>query len=185
MKVNGQTKPSQLDRLESLEKAAETLSMGVRVSQMLVQQLMGQLKQVQEQLHIKTSAVNELQYRQLALQKLTGVDLSALQKTSDEFRLEEWNRISLDDSKSKELVSSDKLESRDQTVVFSSSTPELPEDRGIFRSKVKVSELGSPEAESAFIGKSVGDTFAITLADHKHLVTILEILTGPTQEAGE
>ena len=183
MKVNGQTKPSQLDRLEALEKNAETLSMGVRVSQMLVKQVMDRMQQTQEMLHVKSSALSDLQYRLLALQKVTGVDLALVQKEADRLKLEEWTRASDEDSASRGLVKSDAVKSKESIVVFTSTTPDQPEDRGVFRSKIRVLELGSLPAMEAFEGKKPGDVFDITLSDQKHQVTLLEVYEEPKQEA--
>lgn len=183
MKVNGQTKPSQLDRLEALEKNTETLSMGVRVSQMLVKQVMERMQQTQEMLHIKSSALSDLQYRLLALQKVTGVDLALVQTEADRLKLEEWDRASKEDSAARGLVKSDEVSSKQSIVVFTSTTPDLPEDRGVFRSKVRVVELGSVPVMEAFEGKRPGDVFEVNLADQKHQVTLLEVYEEPKQEA--
>jgi len=134
-------------------------------------------------LHVKSSALNDLQYRLLALQKVTGVDLALVQAEADRLKLEEWKRASDEDSKAKGLVSADVVKSKESVVVFTSSTPDLPEDRGVFRSKIRVLELGSLPAMEAFEGKKPGDVFDVTLADQRHVVTLLEVYDEPKQEA--
>lgn len=179
MKATGLNKPNQLERIAALEKNAETLSMGVRVSQMLIKQITEQFQHVQQQLYIKTSAVNDLQYRLLALQAVTGVDLNKVQSEADRLKIEEWNKASNEDSLAKGLVAVSEVLDEESIVVFTSSTPELPEDRGVFRSKVRLIELGSKEATTTFKGKKVNDQFEVVLADQKHLVTLLEVYSAP------
>ena len=184
MKQTGITKPNQLERIQLLEKTAETLSMGVRVSQMLVQQVGQQLQQLQEQNHIKSSMINDLQYRILALQKVTGVDLEKLQVEADYFKLEEWSKASSEDSAAKKLTEAKSVSSYDSVVVFTTSTPDL-KDGGIFRSKIRVSELGSATAMAEFLDKSAGDTFEVILADQKHVVTLLQVLEDNSATTAE
>lgn len=182
MKATGLNKPNQLERIAALEKNAETISMGVRVSQMLVKQITEQFQQLQQQLYIKTSAVNDLQYRLLALQAVTGVDIDKVQAEADRLKIEEWNKASDEDSIAKGLVAIDSVLDEQSIVIFMSSTPDLPEDRGIFRSKVRLIELGSKEAIDAFRGKKVGDEFEVVLAEQKHLVTLLAIYSEPESQ---
>lgn len=183
MKVTGQNKPNQLERIAALEKNAETLSMGVRVSQMLVKQVMERMQQTQEMLHVKSSALNDLQYRLLALQEVTGVDLALVQAEADRIKLKEWDRASKEDSEARGLVKTDFVKNKESIVVFTSTTPYTSEDQGVFRSKVRVIELGSLPAMEAFEGKRSGDVFDVTLADQTHRVTLLEVYEEPKQEA--
>jgi hypothetical protein len=176
MKQTGLNKPNQLERITSLEKNAETLSMGVRVSQMLVQQMLQRVTQLEERLAFVVSSNNDLQYRLLALQKVTGVDLNALQTEADRLKLEEWNQASADDNVAKGLVAVESVSGPETTVVFTSTTPSLSEDRGIFRSKVKVSEIGTAQAIEVFQDKKPGDKFELTLNGQIHLVELLEVL---------
>jgi hypothetical protein len=182
MKQTGTGKPNQLERISSLEETCQTLSMGVRVSQMLVKQLTSTIQDLQEQIHIKSSMLNDFQYRLLALQKHSAVEQSVLQKEVDALRLVDWNIACEQDSKEKELYPVEQILDANDIVVFTSSTPESPVDRGIFRSKVKVSALGPVEVIQAFDGKKVGDKFEVSLAETKHLVEILQILKEPKKE---
>jgi hypothetical protein len=152
---------------------------------MLVKQMMDKLQQTQEMLHVKSSALNDLQYRLLALQKVTGVDLKQVQAEADRLKLEEWNRASSEDSVARGLVSVDVVKNKESIVVFTSTTPDLPEDRGVFRSKVRVLELGSLPAMEAFEGKKPGDVFDVMLADQRHQVTLIEVLEEPKEAQGE
>jgi hypothetical protein len=181
MKQSGVTKPNQLERIAALEKNAETVSMGVRVSQMLVQQMMGKVQELNEKLHVSTAMINDLQYRLLAVQKVSGLDLNSLQKEADRLKLEEWTKASDEDSASRGLLPAAEVASQNSVVVFTSTTPESQEDKGIFRSKVKVLEIGSTEAAAAFYGKKPGDKFDIVLADTKHVVELLQVLEEPKE----
>lgn len=182
MKQTGLNKPNQLERITALEKNAETVSMGVRVSQMLVQQMLSRVTQLEERLNFVLSANTELQYKLLALQKVTGVDVAQLQLESDRIRLEEWTEVSKEDNEKKGLVSSPSVSSSESTVVFTSTTPSAKEDKGIFRSKVKVSEIGDQNAVEAFLGKKPGDKFELQLNSDTHLVELLEVLEVKKQE---
>lgn len=176
MKQTGLNKPNQLERITTLEKSAEALSMGVRVSQMLVQQMLQRVTHLEEKLAFVVSSNNDLQYRLLALQKVTGVDLTALQAEADRIKLEEWNKASEEDNKSRNLVPTTEVQDESSVVVITSSTPGT-EDRGIFRSKVAVSEIGSADATEKFKGKKPGDKFELELAGNTHVVELLEVYT--------
>ena len=182
MKQTGLNKPNQLERITALEKNAETLSMGVRVSQMLVQQMMQRVSQLEERLAFVVSSNNDLQYRLLALQKTTNVDINLLQAEADRIKLEEWNKASEEDTKQRNLTPVQEVLDENTVVVISSTTPSLPEDKGIFRSKVSVAEIGSNEATEKFKGKKPGDKFELTLAGNTHLVELLEVYTQQGQQ---
>jgi len=181
MKQTGINKPNQLERVTLLEKTAETLSMGVRVSQMLVQQIMQRVAQLEERLAFVVSSNNDLQYRLLALQKVTNVDVATLQAEADRIKLEEWNKASAEDTKSRNLVPADEVLDESSIVVITSSTPGQ-DDKGIFRSKVSVAEIGSNEATDKFKGKKPGDKFELELAGNTHVVELLEVYSQQGQQ---
>ena len=181
MKQTSVNKPNQIERISALEKNAETISMGVRVSQMLVQQMMGKVQELNEKLHVSTAMINDLQYRLIAVQKVSGLDLEQLQKEADRLKLEEWIKASDEDTISRGLIAVPEVASQNSIVVFTTTTPESKEDKGIFRSKVKVLEIGSAEASVAFYGKKLADKFEIVLADTKHVVELLQVFEEPKE----
>jgi len=181
MKQTGINKPNQLERISALEKNAEALSMGVRVSQMLLQQLLQRITQLEEKMTFLVGANTDTQYRALAMQNLLGVDVSKLQEEADKIRLDEWEKASDEDTKKRSLVQVDSVDGTDCVVAFTSSTPDLPEDRGVFRSKITLSDIGNPDSAAAFIGKKPGDVFDVVLADQRHVVTLLDVLKENNQ----
>jgi hypothetical protein len=174
MKQTGLGKPNQLERVALLEKNAEATSMGVRVSQMLLQQMLQRVTQLEERLGFVLSSNSDLQFRLLALQKVTGVNIDALQLEADKIKLDEWTKASEEDNAARGLVPASEVVDQDSIVVITSTTPGA-EDKGIFRSKVSVIEIGSKEAIEAFQGKKPGDKFELELAGNTHVVELLEV----------
>jgi sporulation protein YlmC with PRC-barrel domain len=179
MRRNGFREKSKGERFEALEQQVEQLAQAVRISQMLIQQFMQSNRSMQSDLGRTVGVMNDLQYRLLAYQEVSGVDIEALKAKADELRLKDYNEASDKEDAEKGLIPADTVESVNDYVVISSTTPGEAQDKGIFRSKFRISESGIAELMTGLIGKKVGETLEVKLADLNHVVEVLAIRKDP------
>jgi sporulation protein YlmC with PRC-barrel domain len=179
MRRNGFREKSKGERFEALEQQVEQLAQAVRISQMLIQQFMQSNRSMQSDLGRTVGVMNDLQYRLLAYQEVSGVDIEALKAKADELRLKDYNEASDKEDAEKGLIPVDTVESVNDYVVISSTTPGEAQDKGIFRSKFRISESGIAELMTGLIGKKVGETLEVKLADLNHVVEVLAIRKDP------
>jgi sporulation protein YlmC with PRC-barrel domain len=179
MRRNGFREKSKGERFEALEQQVEQLAQAVRISQMLIQQFMQSNRSMQSDLGRTVGVMNDLQYRLLAYQEVSGVDIEALKAKADELRLKDYNEASDKEDAEQGLIPADTVESVNDYVVISSTTPGEAQDKGIFRSKFRISESGIAELMTGLIGKKVGETLEVKLADLNHIVEVLAIRKDP------
>lgn len=172
-----------IDRVEKLEKEVANLSMATRISQMLLKQMMEQNQKLSGDLRATTGMLNDYQYRFLALQGHLGVDVNKLAVDADGLKLKDWNDASDRDDVENKFVPANVVSDVTNTVIFASTTPDLPEDKGIFRSKVVLADTGSKEFIDAVLGKTVGDVFDVKLNNDLHRVTLLGVRVAPVSES--
>jgi hypothetical protein len=170
--------PSAKVQLRQVQTELQNSQMASRISQKMTQQLMSNVKAISQDLGNALNQLYELQYKYTALQKYLNVDAAKLNTIANEQRLSDFNEASLkaDDKDGLEAVST---VGDDSTVVLTSTaTDETGNDRGIFRSRIKLSESGVPDLIKALTGKSVGDKVNVKLNEIDHVVELLAI-TAP------
>lgn len=184
MSKNGRiaTRPTKADRFEQMAKQVESLTMAVRINQMMAQKMAQQLTSLADGMTVNTGMLNDFQYRTIAMQKLTNISSVQLQELTDELKLIDFESESArKDAQGKfELVS--KVESDADTVIITSTTPEEQEDKGILRSRLMISDMGQPELQEKLIGKAVGDKVDAILGGVKHLIEIVGVRREPAVE---
>lgn len=167
--------PPKTDRLEQLETEMKNLQMAGRISQMMVQQLLQNNKAIGEDLGAALNQLYELQYKYSALQKHLNLDVNALNKIANEQRLKDFEEASIKADERDGLVSAEAV-SNDSTVTITSTAQDATgTDAGIFRSRLKLSESGSPGLISSLTGKKVGDKVTVELNGLQHEVELLSI----------
>jgi len=174
-----QPQGSRKERLRELEVEIKNLSMSVRISQMMTQQIMQNLKPMHEDLARVTGLIQELQYKVLAAQKVSGVDVELLNAAANEMRLSDFNEASDREDKEHNFTVGDVVNEQ-STIVLTSITEE--KDRGIFRSRLKLSECGVPDLITALMGRQVGAKAIVKLNGLDHNVELLGI-RQPTASA--
>jgi hypothetical protein len=167
-----QAQGSRKERLRELETEVKNLAMASRISQMMTQQLMQNLKPMHEDLARMTGLIQELQYKVLAAQKVSGLDIEALNAAANTMRLSDFEEASRNEDLSGGFVEGTVVDER-STVVLTSTTDE--KDRGIFRSRLKLSECGVPDLIKAFMGREVGAKAVVQLNGLEHVVELLAI----------
>ena len=174
-----QPQDSRKERLRSLETELKNLQMAGRISQMMTQQLMQNNQRMQQDLGQAMGLINELQYKILGVQRLTGLDAAQLAAIADELRLKDFNEAS-DKENAEQGFTVGTAVDEDSTVILTSKTQET--DKGIFRSKIKLSECGVPDLIKAFTGREVGAKALVQLNGVEHEVELLAVYQPPKAE---
>lgn len=175
---------SKKEIIKSLQTELANLQMAGRISQMMTQELMKSVKQMANDLGGAFNQLYELQYSYDALVKQLGVDKEVLTKIANEARLVDFNKASDKQDTDDSLVNADAVGADSTVTITSVAKDEEGTDKGIFRSRLKLSECGSPDLINSLAGKKVGDRVAVKLNDIEHLVELLAIRNpAPEQEA--
>lgn len=175
-----QPQDSRKERLRGLEAELKNMQMAMRISQMMLQQSMQNAQAMKQDLGAAMGLINELQYKVLGVQRLTGLDSAQLAAIADELRLKDFNEAS-DKEDAEQGFTVGTTVDAESTVILTSKT-EQP-DKGIFRSKIKLSECGVPDLIKAFEGREVGAKALVQLNGAEHEVELLAIRQPPKAEA--
>ena len=185
MTTNGfrqQPKSSTKDKFHSFEVELKNSQMASRVTQMMVQQIVQNNKQMGSDISKLFQLFNELQYKCLALQEVNKADPAQLQEIAGRLRLKDFTEAS-DSEDLKEGFTVVDTVAEDSTVILTSTTSSGV-DEGIFRSRVKLSDTGSPELIQGLMGKAVGTKAIVKLNGVDHEVELLGV-RQPRPEATE
>lgn len=181
--TSGSKKP--IDRVETLEKEVSNLNMALRVSQVLLKQTIEQLEELKSASRQNMSMINDFQYRLLGLQSATNVNVADVAAKADELKLVDWSAASDAEDVAGGFTTSSRVDSDQDTVILTSTTPDTSPDTGIFRSRATVAEIGNKELIEALIGKSVGDKFEFNLNGSKHIIELLGVRVKQTTQPNE
>lgn len=164
-------------RLKELETTVQNMGMAMQMSQMMVKHLTNQLSALQQEVGGVMGMSNDFQYRTLAMLEVGNFDKDAIDAKADELKLNDFNKASLEENLVKGYVDDETgVVTEDSIVVISSSTPDLEDDKGVFRSKFTMAECNTPDLREGLLKTKVGGTFNVTLNDIRHAVTLHEVL---------
>ena len=163
---------SRKERVRALEAEHKNAQMAQRLSQMMIQQLMQGNQKMQQDLGHAMGLINELQYKVLAMQKVGNFNMTEMSAIANELRLKDFNEAS-DKEDADEGFTVGTVVDADSTVILTSKTEEP--DRGIFRSRLKLSECGVPDLIKAFEGREAGAKALVQLNGVEHEVELLAV----------
>lgn len=166
-----QAQPSKKDMFKQLQTEVANLQMAGRISQMMTQQLLQNTKNIGEDLGRAMSLISELQYKLLAVQKVSNLDITALGAVADDLRLKDFEEASSKEDASQNFTNADVV-GAESTVILTSTTEN---GQGIFRSRIKLAECGVPDLIKGLDGKSVGEKVEVALNGVQHTVELLGI----------
>jgi hypothetical protein len=172
-----QPQPSTKDKFKTMDVELKNMQMAGRITQMMCQRLMENNQGMQGDMSRLFQLVSELQYKYLALQKVSGVDVDKLAAVAEELRLKDFEEASDKQDKAEGFVVADVVEAN-STVILTSTTQQNP-DQGIFRSRIKLAEAGVEELVNGLLGKSVGTKVKAKLNGVEHEVELLGIRKPP------
>lgn len=169
------------EKFEALEAKVKNLEASIRIMQMMQQQMGQNVMPMQNDVQNMATQLQTAQYTNLALQEILGVDSSELDDVYQKLRLADYNEVSEKEDLDKKYTPLDVVEDENNIVILTSTTPDEDKDKGIFRTKMVVAELG-PDLSTILIGKKVGDTFEHQLQDLRHVFEVVSILNVPLPE---
>lgn len=172
--------PSKKEAVDQLKTEIANLQMAGRISQMMTQQLMQSVKSMSDDLGATLNQLYELQYKYNALAKHLNVDENVLNELANKQRLVDFEEAAVKQDAKEGLVSADVVTADSTIVITSVAKDEKGNDKGIFRSRLKLSESGVPDMISGLDGKKVGDKVTVKLNGLDHEVEVLAI-RAPTQ----
>lgn len=164
------------EKLANLDTRLANLEMASRISQMMTQQLMQNMRNMQEDLGRSLGIISELQYKILAVQEVSGLDLTQLNAIANSKRLKDFDEAS-DREDAKEGFSVGTVVDDKSFVIITSKTE--GSDAGIFRSRIELSRCGVPDLIAAFKGREVGAKALVKLNGVEHEVELLAIRQPP------
>jgi len=153
--------------------------MATRISQMLLQQVGNSSNQMGRDLSELATRQRDVQYRQLALQDLLGVDLDALDKKAEELQIKDFSEASAKEDLEKNYTEASVV--AEDSVVIITTKVEEDSAKGILRSKLVVGEIAFPQLKEDLMGKKAGDSLEADINGTNHEITVLAIRTKPPE----
>jgi hypothetical protein len=181
---NGFRTPPKKDLQRQLSTEVENTSMAVRITQMMVQQLLENNKSMQADLNQAIGQLTELQYKVLAIQDVLNIDLKLLADRVNTRRLNDFDEAATRQDSKENLLIADVVAADSTVVITSTAKDESNSDAGIFRSRLKLAECGVPTLIEGLQGKTVGTKVSVQLNGIDHEVELLAIRT-PAQTTQE
>ena len=176
-KSKGQAQ-SRGEKFEALEAKVKNLEASIRIMQMMQQQMGQSIMPMQQDVSGMATQLQTASYTNLALQEVLSVDTDKLDTVYQKLRLADYNEVSTKEDEANGYTSLEEVASDQNIVILTSYTPEESKDKGIFRTKMVVAELG-PDLSELMIGKKVGDTFDHELQGLKHTFELLAVKDVP------
>lgn len=174
---------SKKDQLNELKTELANLQMAGRVSQMLTQQLMQSVKAMSDDMGSTLNQLYELQYKFTALQKHFNLDAEQLAVLANEQRLVDFNEAAVKQDLKDNLVTTDTVSADSTVTITTSAKDETGAERGIFRSRLKLSECGVADLITGLAGKKVGEKVNVKLNGLDHEVELLSVRNPAQVEA--
>ena len=166
---------SKKDQFRTMQTEMENLNMANRISQMMIQQLVQSNRNQGEDLNRLMNLVNELQYKLLAMQQTGPFEIAKLSEIANSMRLKDFNEASDTQDKQGNFQVADIVGENSTVLLTSTTATNGEEDKGIFRSHVKLSDCGVPELISGLAGQPVGTKVTVTLNGQAHVVELLGV----------
>lgn len=170
--------PPQSNKREAQQKVEtelQNIQMASRISQMMTQQLMENIKNMKQDLGGALQQLMEMQYKLKAVEKHFNLDPKQLNELANAQRLIDFNAASDSADIVDRLVEAQTINENSVITITSTAVSEKGEDQGIFRSRLKLAESGIPTMIQDLLGKSVGDKVVVKLNNLDHEVEVLSI----------
>lgn len=163
------------EELAALKTELANLQMAGRIAQMMTQQLMQSVQSMSNDLGSTLNQLYEAQYQLSAIKTHLKLDPVELNKIANAQRLVDFDEASAKQDVKEDLVASDVVEEDSTITITSVATDESGNDRGIFRSRLKLAESGVPDLITGLAGKKAGDKVNVKLNGFDHVVELLAV----------
>ena len=170
--------PQQLYKNESvqlLNKELQNMKMASRVTQMMIQQLMQNFKNLSDDFGNVATQMYELQYNFSAVKKHLNLDENTLTQIANVQRLKDFDEAAEKEDKKENLEPALLVGDESTVSIRSTAFDANGVDKGIFRSRIKLSESGVPALIAALKNRVAGDKVTVQLNGLDHEVELLSI----------
>jgi hypothetical protein len=163
------------EQFRSMDTEMKNLQQSVRISQMMLKQMMDNMQGMANDISNAMNQLYEMQYKYIAIKEHLNLDPSALDSIANRHRLVDFEVASAKQDTQDNLEVGATVETDSTIVITSAAVDATGADKGIFRSRLKLSECGVPSLIADLAGKQVGDRVQVKLNDVDHLVELLAI----------
>lgn len=174
--------PNKREAQQKVETELANIQMASRISQMMTQQLMDNLKNMKSDLGGVMQQLMDVQYKLKAVEKHFNLNPNQLAELANAERLLDFNEASDKADVRENLLPADAIGEDSTITITSTAKNDKGEDQGIFRSRLKLSEAGVPDLIANLQGKAVGDRVVTKLNGLDHEIEVLSI-RNPAPEA--
>jgi hypothetical protein len=126
-----QPQPSKKDQIKTLETELKNNQMATRMSQMMIQQLMSNVKSMAADLSAVSAQLYELQYKYEAVRKLTDTDELKVSALCNDLRLKDFEEAAKKADDKEGLLDVEFAEEDSTVILTSVAVDELGSDKGI------------------------------------------------------
>ena len=165
-------------RFEQLEKNVKQMQMATQIGQIMQQQLNQTLGAIKDDITSLAPQFQNIQYSLLALQQLLDIDTKKMNEIAGELRLKDWTEANDKEDAEGNFKIKLNVDTDQDFVIISSSTPDEEENKGMFRSRQLIAQL-PPELAKEMIGKGVGDKVDFKSEEVRHVIEILGVREAP------
>lgn len=173
------------EQFRELDTEIKNIQQATRISQMMLKQMMDNMQSMSNDLSNAMNQLYELQYKFLAIKESLNLDSSALDTIANKHRLEDFVEASDKADVRDNLEAADSV-GEDSTIVLTSEARDSSgKDKGIFRSRIKLSECGVPALITGLAGAKIGAKVVVKLNDLDHEVEVIAIRNPKLQPQSE
>jgi len=165
--------PSKNEQTRAFDAELKNLQMAGRISQMMTQQLMENVKTMSGDLGSALNQLSILQYNLTAVQKHLNIDAKTVNDIANQQRLIDFDAGAAKQDTIDNLTNATEVGTDSTITITSTAQDEAGNDCGIFRSRLKLSECGVPDLITALAGKKAGDKVQVKLNGLTHEIELL------------
>jgi hypothetical protein len=179
--ANGFRVPAKKEKLRIMETEVKNVQTSVQISQMMTQQLMQNMQNMQNDLGNALNQLFEMQYKFTAIKEALNLDTATLDTIANKHRLKDFELGTIAANAKDNLEDGTTVETDSWVVITSKAADATGQDKGIFRSRFKLSECGVPALIQELTGKVAGDKVVVTLNSLDHEVELLSVFNTKKQ----
>ncbi len=170
-------KPTKADQLAELQKVAETTAQSLQLTQQYLGQFVQRSQKLEQDLGMALGAINDLQYRLAAVTELTGFTEQNVTVKADTNKLADYEAQAAKADAAAGLLVGDVV--TENSILTVSSIAPADQTKNVFRSRFRVSETGSQDMISKFVGHRAGDQVEVMVGPLLHKFTIHSVREDP------
>jgi hypothetical protein len=166
---------SKKEQLKGIDVEVKNIQQATRISQMMLRQMMENMQAMSSDISNTMNQLLELQYKFVAIKESLNLDADTLDAIANKYRLQDFEEASERADVKDQLEVAESVGEDSTVVITSNARDNSGKDKGIFRSRIKLSECGVPALITGLSGKKVGEKVVVKLNEMDHEVELLAI----------